>query len=423
LNTKPNYLSLFQKNILIMFRGSFISQIIGLIGYIFIAKIYGADAYGVFGTFISIAAILTILYTLQLENVIVTSKNEGESKNIMSAVFVITTAMAMLSLGICFIFSKTPYANNIDFKVGILEVGILIVIFGLISAFNRIQESFFTYKKKFKELSLAKILFTFTTLSFQFILYYNFKILGLVYGSIISAIGIAIFYYTKNKQRIKTPSVFQIKKTLKDHASILKFLLPSSLVNSFANNLTTILMVSFFSLKDSGTFFLSLKILAAPLLLISNSVSQIYFEKAAKLYRESVKKLYRLTKQIVLLNGAIIIVILILLNTLGIYLLELYLDKDWENLRTFIKILSFLIFLRTCFNPISNIMIVLDKNHIALIFNIYLLLTNITAILVGHHNNNIHTTLVIISIFGGLGYLALLIYFLSVLKNEKNEKT
>ena len=112
-------------------------------------------------------------------------------------------------------------------------------------------------------------------------------------------------------------------------------------------------------------------------------------------------------------------VLLFLINTIGIYLLEFLLNENWENLRLFTLILSFLILARTTFNPISSIMIVLNKNHISLYFNIYLLSINLAAIFIGYYANSIIYTIVIVSIFGGLGYLFLLTYFLKILKKIK----
>ena len=58
-----------------MVRGTLIAQTIAMIGAIFLAKIYGEEAYGVFGVFISITSITSIVCSLQLDKFIVISKN------------------------------------------------------------------------------------------------------------------------------------------------------------------------------------------------------------------------------------------------------------------------------------------------------------------------------------------------------------
>lgn len=59
---------------------------------------------------------------------------------------------------------------------------------------------------------------------------------------------------------------------------------------------------------------------------------------------------------------------------------------------------------------------VLNKNLESLIFNSYLFVINIIAIYVGYFYSDITITIIILAIFGGIGYLVLLAYFLNHLK-------
>jgi O-antigen/teichoic acid export membrane protein len=181
-----------------------------------------------------------------------------------------------------------------------------------------------------------------------------------------------------------------------------------------------ILIVTYFNLNDSGVYFLSLKLLGTPLFLISSSISQVYYQKSSEMFYTSKENLFTLTKKIVLTNIVIMIIFIILINTIGIYFLELLFDKNWDDLRLYTLILSFLILARSSFNPISNIIIVLNKNHVSLIFNSYLLFVNLAAILFGYLSNSLINTIIFLSIFGGLGYIALLIYFMKRLKELKS---
>ena len=80
----------FQKDIFLMLKGTFIAQIIGIIGSIVLAKIYGSESYGIFSLFISISSVLTILNTVQFDKCIVTINNKSESKNLMNSLFLLS---------------------------------------------------------------------------------------------------------------------------------------------------------------------------------------------------------------------------------------------------------------------------------------------------------------------------------------------
>jgi len=397
-----------------MLRGTIFSQTIGFIGTIFIAKIYGSEAYGVFGVFLSISSVLMILNTLQLENGIITAKNSGESKSLMNSLFIISFLIALiLFLG----YNLLVYFLN--FNVSSYTIVNIAIAASLILSYNKIHESFLTYRKKFKPISKKKILAVSFNIVFQLLLFLKFKLMGLVYGTIISSILVSIYYFQKNLDYLKPFKLKIPKKSILQHKSIIKFILPSTLINSLAVNLIPILIVTFFSVKDSGVYTLSLKVVATPLFLISSSISQVYYQKSAKIFQYSKEKLYDLTKKIALTNVGLMLLILILINTVGIYLLELILAKNWENLRLFTGILSFLILARSSFNPISNIIIVLNKNKISLFFNLYLLCINLLGIYIGFLNDSLIYALTVISLFGGIGYIVLLIYFLKTLKSFK----
>jgi O-antigen/teichoic acid export membrane protein len=107
---------------------------------------------------------------------------------------------------------------------------------------------------------------------------------------------------------------------------------------------------------------------------------------------------------------------LILLNTIGIYILEYFFDEKWNNLRPYILILSLLVFARTSFNPISSLIVVLNKNSEGLIFNSYLFIVNLIAIYFGYLYGDITITIFILATFGGIGYFLLLAYILNHLK-------
>jgi len=397
-----------------MFKGTFFAKIIGVVGSVILAKIYGSEAFGLFGVFFSTSTFLALFNTLQLEYSIVTTKNKEDSINLMNSLFLITLFLASFSFIFYYIFS-----NNLIFKTYDFLLIFAAILASIILSFHKIHESHFTYIKKFKSISIAKILATSFTILFQVILYKYFKLMGLVYGSLISLTIVTIYYFLNNKN-IKKIDLKRLKKTIKANNTILIYILPSSLINSIALNLIPILIASLFNIIEYGIYYLSLKILSVPLFLITSSVSQVYYEKSTKIFQHSKEKLYKLTKKIVLINVGIILLYLAFINTIGIYLLELIFNKNWDNLRIFTFILSFIVLARSSFNPISDIVIILNKNYISLLFNIYLLFVNIFAIFIGYIFNNLVYTITIISILGGIGYFINLIYFLKKLKEFEN---
>lgn len=413
IHKKPK--SIFVKNILIMFRGTVISQIVAILGSLYLAKLYGANAYGIFGVFMSVTSIFSIVNTLQLEKNIVTAKTISKSKNWYRFLTLSTPVIGGIFLLTFYMLRKMSLFQNVDDNIvfwsflGSVFVALFIV-----------NESFFIYKKKFKLLSNSKVLLTFVNVGLQAILFYKYQFYGLIYGYVISQCIIVLYFYVNNLKFAGLPVQNDIKNDLKVNNTIIKFLLPGNTINALAIHLMPIFIAAFFSKEQAGVYFFVTKLLTAPLFLISSSVSQVYFQKASELYHSKREDILKMTKKIVKGNLLIMLLILLLINTIGMYFLEWYLDSEWKNIRLFTLILSFLILARTSFNPISSLIIILNKNHISLWFNIYLFLVNIIAIYIGYTNMDITITVMILSLFGGVGYLVLLLYFLKLLKNVEN---
>lgn len=399
----------FYKNILIMFRGNVLAQIFSTLGIIYLAKLYGETTYGLFGLFISLSSIITAINTFQLEHSIITSRKNTNAwfSCVIFLMFFGTILFIPIFLGI-----------NV-FLLSFNTTIILLSILGaLLSSFILINESYLTYLKRFNIISNIKAIFGITVVIIQYILYHLYKDYGLIFGFLISSLGVVLFYLITNYRSYTFPKLPFLKEKIIENNSFLKYLYPSNIINTISLYIMPILIASFFDLKIVGIYFLSLKIVSTPIQLLSNSISKVYFQKTSVI---SPKELFPLTKKIVVYCFFIMICILFILNTIGIYLLEFFFEKNWENLRIFTFILSFLALCRSLFNPISSIIIITDKNHVSLIFNLYLLTVNILAFLIGRNTNDIIYTIIILSIFGGIGYLTLLFYFLKNLKNNVRE--
>ncbi len=396
-----------------MFRGTLVAQIISVFVGIYLAKLYGENAYGYFGFFVSIIGISTIIGTLQLENCIVTSKNKQESKQWFSFLtFTIPIVITLLFL-ILLLFSvsiKTEKLNTTLLLFGFLGA--------LLTTFNLNHQNLYTYNKQFSILSNHRILIALFTVVFQFIFYQSFTVLGLVYGYCSAHFFLLCYNLYLNKNNLIRINFNEIKKGIKTNTNLIKYLLPSNIINGLANNLMPILILSFFGPEKAGIYFFSFKILATPLFLISSSVSQVYFKESIELTKKEDGSLFKMTKKVVGLNILLMSCFLLLINTIGIYFLEYFFEDQWSNLRTYLIILSFLIITRSSFNPISSLIVVLDKNKIGLLFNSYLFVVNLIAIYVGTLYHQILYTVIVLSLFSGMGYLVLLNYFLNQLKKQ-----
>lgn len=409
------------KGVLSLLAGNTISKAILVIGGLYLAKWYGPESYGVYSVFLSYVVILPALSNLQLDNVLLMQRGSKDVRNVFSAtllVIFVLTSLIIVSVSVM----KAMGWVNINLPSFLL---VLCGVGGILTGWNNSQNALFTKYKLFKQISTAFILAAFCSVIFQFIFYsIGWQDYGLIFGWLIGLISSFLYNLRVSKERWEKIDFPEFKKSVKENINILRYSYTSTAINTVANNILPILVLSYFGKLEVGVYGLAMKVLVTPLVLISGAVSRVYFQKSVGLYNHDRKGLLALTHRVSISSFLVILVFVILLNTVGIYILEIfYPSNEWLGLREYILILSLWILARSAINPIANIMVVINRNEYSLIFNVYLLIVNIIAIFVGVHFNSFQYCLYIFVVFSSLGYFIQLVAILIDLKKIARRET
>lgn len=402
------------KGVLALLAGNTLAQLIMVLGGFVLARLYGPENNGTYNAFLSFVAILSVLTTFRLENIFVISKSSKAIRNLFSALLMISSlATFIFFLGYCVVEEIFSLRTS-------LFVVFLSCVAGLFTAWNNIQNSLFTKYKFFKFISTGLVINAIFSVIFQVIFYLlGYMENGLIYGTIFGTMVSCAYYFSITRGRFMAINWGLAKKTILKNKEIVKYTLPSDSLNVIANNLMTLVIVFYFTKEDVGFYALSAKVLVTPLILLSNSMSKVFFQKTAGMVEHRAHDLYALSKKVILYNVGAIFLFLIGMNTLGIYVLEWILGPEWKGLSTMTLILSFWILCRSAMNPIAPIVVVIKKNHYALYFNIYLVLVTVITCVIGGINKNILLTLSLYSFFAGIGYLVQLYVVMRELKRYK----
>jgi len=402
------------KGVLSLLAGNTIAQVIMLVGGLILARIYGPEASGTYNAFLSFVAILSILTTFRLENIFVISKSSKAIRNLFMTLLLISSIVTIL-----FFLGYAVVEKIFSLKTSIFIV-FLSCIAGLFTAWNNVQNSLFTKYKLFKSISTGFVINALFSVLFQFIFYWmGYKETGLIYGTIFGTVLSCAYYFTLTKGRFTSIDFGLARKTIFNNREIIKYTLPSESLNAVANNLMPIMIAFYFLKEDVGFVGNASKVLVVPLTLLSNSMSKVFFQKSAGMIDHRAHELYDLSKKVVVYNVVAIAVFLLLMNFIGIFILEWILGPEWKGLHMMTWILSFWILCRSAMNPIQQIVVVIKKNHYALYFNIYLVLITFITCIVGGLNKNILLTLSLYSFFAGMGYLVQLYFVMKELKRYK----
>lgn len=414
-----NYIAPYLKNksvkgVFSLIAGNTTAKLIATLGGLILANYYGPEAYGVYSIFLSYIMILALSATFRLEDLLVLLKVPSEIKNLFSGVLVIIIAFIALFLGGTLLFK---WQSNL--LTGYTYLTLVLIAFGsALLAWNNLQNSFLTQYKLFHQLSLSIVITSVCSVLAQAIFYFiGETTYGLIYGWIIGILIALLYNAQVSRNKIQKIDINLFKKSIQRYPEIIRYTFPSDVLNAIANNILPIITVFYFSTAEIGLYAMATKILVLPLMILSESIAKVFFKKSASI-SEQPEKLYQITQKVVFLNMGIMFFFLLLMNSVGVKILDLFFQKNWKAIDQYILVLSFWILARSGINPISNIILILRKNHYSLIFNIYLLSCNLIAISLGNLHHSFLLCATVLSLLSGIGYLTLLFLIFKNLKNN-----
>lgn len=404
---KIDFSSSYIKGTLDLFKGSLWAQVIGFLGALWVAKLYGANELGVFSKFMSLSSILGIFYTLRLEAAIVTSKEENNKHSLFSTLFYTIIFISSISVLLTFILP-----SNFFSKINLVKIVVLAGIFsGVLKAFENVFVSYLLKTKKFKKIALSRVLFTLSRYTLQISLFFLSITKGIIYGYLIASILVIMYLYKYANLKLLSFDYLRIKKHIKDNSNLVSFGVLSDNLNVLNLQIIPLVGGIYFSNSNIGWYFLAITVLTIPIHFVNTSFSKVFFLKASEIYNDSRAQLFSFVKKSMLYLIVLGIIPYLFLILLSPYLIAVFFDESWSKVGIYIQVLATLFFLRAIYNPISNLEEVFKKNHIGFVFNVYLLLVNLIAIYIGNLENNLLITLKIIAVFCSFGYIAITLYF------------
>lgn len=408
------------RGVLSLLAGNSIARVTTTLGGVLLANYYGPESFGIYNVFLSYILILSILSSFRIDSIMILLKDYKQIRNLFSGAllvillsnFVIISGMSLLQ---AFHLVRFDVSYYVLFLCGIGSI---------LTGWNLSQYYLFTKYKLFKQISFAFALASITSVAFQTLFYFiELRENGLIYGWMVGLAASFIYNIRVSRSRINKVNFKLLQKSIKKNIKIVKYTYPSDSINSIANNIMPILIVAYFTTTEVGVYAMAFKILSTPLVLLASAVGGVYFQRAANLYGVDNRTLEKLTYKVILSNVGLISLFVILMNTIGIYILELFFKEGWEELRAYLLALSFWIVARSAWSAISDLDAVLRRNQISLIFNIYLLAVNFVGLYYGVYKNDFIYSAWLFSILSGIGYLSLTGFVLYQLRKEVNKQT
>lgn len=374
----------FVRNVITLMTGTSIAQAIPIAVSPILTRIYSPDEFGLFALYMAIASILGVVVTGRYELAIMLPEDDEDAIQIVGLSSIISILISFIILLIIILFGRdvSVLLGNENLYSWLFFIPISLVLTGLYQSLNY----WYNRKKNFKRLAKNRIIQSSSTGVSQISLnYLNINGLGLVYGVILGQLmttySLSRYFFNEFPNFFKVLSMKKAKTLAKRFSSFPKYDVPTSLLNASSIYAPNILFTSVFGPSYAGFFYLTQRVLQAPVTLISTSVLDVFKEEASRSYRETgqAKLIFIKTFKWLLLISLIPSVVFFF-TIKGVFVN--FFGDEWIIAGEYGQILLPSLMIRFIANPLSFMIYIAEKQKINLFLMIILFVSVIVTFLI-----------------------------------------
>jgi lipopolysaccharide exporter len=408
-------MSKFVSNVITLFSATLLGQILGIITYPILSRLYSPADFGTYELIFSIVSLIAIVACLSYESAIYLPKKDEDAANIVVLCLYLSIITTCISTVILWFFSKT--IENVLNAPG-LSTYLYLVPFAVISSsMAAVLFSWLSRREQFSTIAQANLSSSITgKLTSVGVGVLSPSPFGLICGSIINDATISVVSLRKTKvdfSLFQGVSFEKIRQIAIRYKKFPQFNTGSSLVSMAAAQCIPFMLAISFSPIVVGFYAMTTIIIGLPSKLMGNSLSSVFYQKACqeKNRSGSIAQVMKSVHTRLISFGMFICLILMII---GPELFVFVLGAQWLAAGVYAQILApwfFVVFIST---PLSSIFNVFEKQSASLGFNVILLISRIIVILIGGFFGDPVLCMVLLSVTGVIFWSWMNMYMLKM---------
>jgi len=363
------------KNSFILLSGTVIAQVFVLAAYPLLSRLFTPAEYGLFALYVNIVNVLQVISTGRYDLTIMLPKQDKDAKSLLSAalffgsVFIILLYIAILFFNeaIAKLFNNTLLINWL--WLAPLSIYSLCVY--------QVSNYWLLRHKRFKTSSTLKIIQT-LSISIASLLFGVLSIRsGLIIGYFIGNLLMVVysFYQFHVTGLFKIPFSYpRMLANMKLYKEFPIYNLLPTLANTASASVPIFYISSFYGEQIVGYINLARQIILIPISFISNSFSQVYFEKLVKSKNEG-KLIYHDLIKIAKILSLIALVFCVAISSTAFWAFKYIFGIEWDNAGLYASIMAISASIQFVVSPFGIICPALDKIKIGSFWQILLFIS------------------------------------------------
>lgn len=375
----------FIRNILVLFSGSLLSQLIPFFVLPILQKYFYSPAdFGLLAVFISFSELFSSVASGKLEYGIVLQDRERHAINLFFGALKIVLIVTVISSILVLIFRDfiSNYLGEPRLNSYLFLLPVYIIFFSITDLFSYWNNR----KRRFKVISWAKLVQTGTSETVKLLAgAMHLGVFGLILGRLSGFIGSVLYYvrgFLKRDSRALKLLDNQIsRETVRENKKFLLFTTPSVFLGNLINVVYLQLFLVYFGEKMVGIIGVSMTYLSAGFGVVAVSFSQVFYSRLAETKsKEDLLRMYiRFAKNLALLAFIPVAVVYLIpgrfvANILG---------EEWIELMPIARIM--VVWLAAWFvsSSLSFIFIRLQKQQALLYYDVLHLIVIVSGFFIG----------------------------------------
>lgn len=397
--------SIFAKNVAVVMSGTAIAQVINFAMAPVISRFFTPSDFGIYGSFISVLAVVAAVVTLQYAQAVMLPKQDEDAANVLAvsmiSVFVITLlsifAVCLFPVKLLSLF-KAPNAN---WLLWLFPVGVFL------SGINQSFQAWCIRRKAFKKTASSQMIRAGSVGALQIVSgFFRYGSGGLIAASVtadgIASLNLARQVFGTDKVLLRSSLAWKrIDRLAVEYRDFPIYSSTQNMMNALSNALPVLLLGYYYGIAVAGAYAFGFRILQAPMSFVLIALRQVLFQKASETYNHG-GKLYPLYIKTTggLLAMAIIPSVILFIWAPSIF--SLIFGSKWFEAGIYARWLILWLTVLFCNLPSTLFAAILRQQRNLFFYEFVILLSRASALVAGGLLLSAKGTIILFSVFGCL---------------------
>jgi O-antigen/teichoic acid export membrane protein len=403
----------FARNTLILVSGSAGGQLIALLAYPVITRLYSPADFGIQSVFMTLGLLLSAIATGRYEQALLLPKEDEKASRLMILILLLASGFTLLLMIPCLLWNDqlARILGSNELSQWLPWLPLYMLVLGLSTAWTFFANRF----SGFRIMSYYQVVQSGSTAGFRIGLS-GLGGGGLISGTIIGQIIGTLFLGTPYIRKIRPGAgmkLDQLRQTGREFSNFPRYKMPGVFINFLSGNLPILALSGFFSPAISGLYALAYTTVFRPLNLFINSVSQVFAQQFIQHHNEGLilgPELNRYLKRLLIIGGGPFLLVF----AFAPWLFSLIFGAEWAMAGSYLRWMLPWLFLIYLISGINFIPDMFGRQKKAMIIDGIILILRIAALATGILLNNAYLAIILFSLCGTIIPTYQLIWYLKL---------